>query len=134
MLTATFTDFGRLKFKNKTYNAIPSQKSKGEKLMSVQQLNYEMFNDLKGQNKTILLDFYADWCHPCKMLSPVIEEIASERTDIIVAKVNVDMQEKLASLFEISSIPTLAVIKNGKETQRSVGVIPKSQILQMLEN
>lgn len=82
--------------------------------------------------KTVLLDFWASWCGPCKMLSPVVDEIAAERDDILVGKVNVDDEGALAQAFRVMSIPMLVVMKDGKVVNQSVGVRPKSQILAML--
>ena len=83
-------------------------------------------------DKPVLLDFWATWCGPCRMIAPTVEEIAEERSDIKVGKVNVDEQSELAAAFEIVSIPTLVVLKNGKVTNRLVGVRPKEDILRML--
>lgn len=83
-------------------------------------------------DRPVLLDFYADWCGPCRMLGPVIEEIAKERSDIKVGKINVDEQPELAAQFQVAGIPTLAVIKNGKMENRVTGYQPKSQIEQLL--
>ena len=79
-----------------------------------------------------LVDFYADWCGPCKMIAPIIEEIANERTDITVGKVNVDNDAEIAIKYGVSSIPTLIVFKDGKETDRVVGFRQKGDILAML--
>ena len=79
-----------------------------------------------------LVDFYADWCGPCKMLSPVIDEIAEERPDLTVGKVNVDEEEALAMKYNVISIPTLIVFENGEEKDRLVGVRPKKDILSRL--
>lgn len=83
-------------------------------------------------DKPVLLDFWASWCGPCRMLAPVIEEIAKERDDIKVGKVNVDDEGALASAFGIVSIPTVVLVKNGEEVARSVGFREKTQLLQML--
>ena len=83
--------------------------------------------------KTILVDFYADWCGPCKMLSPIIDEVAEENDDIKVLKVNVDDSQDLAMKYQVMSIPTLVVIKNGSEINRSVGLIDKAQILNLIK-
>ena len=87
-------------------------------------------NELK--NGTILVDFYADWCGPCKMVSPIVDEIANERTDITVIKVNVDEHSSLASQYGVFSIPTLITFKDRKEKARLVGYKPKTDILAML--
>lgn len=81
----------------------------------------------------VLVDFWAAWCGPCKMLSPTVEEIANENTSFKVGKINVDEEGELAARFGVSSIPTLIVFKNGQEANRSVGVIPKSQVLDLVE-
>ena len=80
----------------------------------------------------MLLDFYADWCGPCRMVSPIVDEIAEERADIKVGKINVDEESELAERFGIFSIPALVVIKDGKIVNQSVGARPKAQILAML--
>lgn len=95
-------------------------------------INKDKLNEIKELGKPILIDFYANWCGPCKMLSPIIDEIAEEREDIIVAKVNVDDESELAEEFGVFSIPTLVVIKNGEIVHQSAGARPKSQILQLL--
>lgn len=84
-------------------------------------------------DKPVLIDFWASWCAPCRMLSPTVDEIAEEREDIKVCKVNVDKQNELASAFRVSSIPMLVVIKDKKIVNTNVGVIPKESILKMLE-
>lgn len=83
-------------------------------------------------DKPVLIDFYADWCGPCRMVSPIVDEIAQERDDIIVGKINVDSEQELAAEFSVMSIPMLAVIKDGKVVNQSVGAVPKEQILEML--
>ncbi|MBE5038057.1 thioredoxin [Subdoligranulum sp. DSM 109015] len=101
--------------------------------MSAVHITKDNFNtEVLQSDRTVLLDFWASWCGPCRMVSPVVDEIADERSDILVGKVNVDEQRELAAQFGVMSIPTLVVLKNGKEVQRSVGARPKSQILAML--
>lgn len=82
--------------------------------------------------KPVLLDFWASWCGPCRMISPLVDEIAAENGAVKVGKINVDEQRELASAFNIMSIPTLVVVKNGKVVNQSVGVRPKQQIVSML--
>ena len=89
-------------------------------------------NEIMDSEKTVLLDFWAPWCAPCRMVVPIIEEIAGERPDIKVRKINVDEQPELASKFGIMSIPTLVVMKNGKIVQQISGARPKNAILEML--
>ncbi len=81
---------------------------------------------------TVLLDFWAVWCGPCRMVSPIIDEIAEERTDIKVGKVNVDDQMELARIFKVVNIPTLVVIKDGKVVAQQIGAVPKEKILELL--
>ena len=88
-------------------------------------------NEVMNSNKPVLLDFWAPWCAPCRMVAPTVEEIASERVDIKVGKINVDEQPELANKFGIMSIPTLVVMKNGKIVQRVSGVRSKNTILEM---
>ena len=95
-------------------------------------INKENLEEIKKLNKTVLIDFYANWCGPCKMLAPIIDQIADEREDIIVGKVNVDDESALAEEFGVFSIPTLVVIKDGEIVHQSAGARPKSQILQLL--
>ena len=103
--------------------------------MSAININKNNFqNEIMDSEKTVLLDFWAPWCAPCRMVVPVIEEIAGERPDIKVGKINVDEQPELASKFGIMSIPTLVVMKNGKIVQQVSGARPKDAILRMLFN
>ncbi|MEG0179889.1 MAG: thioredoxin [Oscillospiraceae bacterium] len=103
--------------------------------MSVINLTKENFSqEVTMSSQTVLIDFWASWCGPCRMLSPVVDEISEELSDKIkVCKVNVDEQPLLASQFNVMSIPMLAVIKNGETVNTSVGLKPKSAILSMLE-
>ena len=89
-------------------------------------------SEVMNSDKPVLLDFWAPWCAPCRMVAPIIEEIAGERPDIKVGKINVDEQPELASEFSIMSIPTLVVMKNGKIVQQVSGARPKNAILEML--
>ena len=101
--------------------------------MSVLTITKENFDQQVLQNtKPVLLDFWASWCGPCRMLSPVVDEIAQENDAIAVGKINVDEQPELASQFGVMSIPTLIVFKDGKAVNTSVGVVPKAKILEML--
>ncbi len=88
--------------------------------------------EVMNSDKPVLVDFWASWCGPCRMVSPIVDEIAAERQDIKVCKVNVDEQQELASDFQVMSIPTLMVFKDGKIVNKSMGAKPKSQILAML--
>lgn len=101
--------------------------------MSVITITKENFDQQVLQNaKPVLLDFWASWCGPCRMLSPVVDEIAQENDAIAVGKVNVDEQPELATQFGVMSIPTLMVFKDGKAVNTSVGIVPKAKILAML--
>ena len=101
--------------------------------MSAININKNNFqNEIMDSEKTVLLDIWAPWCAPCRMVVPIIEEIAGERPDIKDGKINVDEQPELASKFGIMSIPTLVVMKNGKIVQQISGARPKSAILEML--
>ncbi|HIX72191.1 MAG TPA: thioredoxin [Candidatus Anaerobutyricum stercoripullorum] len=88
--------------------------------------------EVMNSDKKVLIDFWASWCGPCRMVSPVIEEIAAERTDIKVCKVNVDEEQELAAAFQVMSIPALVVMENGKVVNQAVGARPKAQILSLL--
>lgn len=101
--------------------------------MSVLKVNLNNFETVKNSEKTVLLDFYADWCGPCRMVSPIVDEIAEENPQYLVGKINVDEETILAADFGVGSIPTLIVMKNGRIVEESVGARPKEQILKMLE-
>ena len=101
--------------------------------MSVIKINKENFaSEVLNSNKPVLLDFYADWCGPCRMVGPIVSEIANERSDVKVGKINVEEQPELAAQFQVMSIPLLAVIKNGKLENQVVGYRSKEQIEAML--
>ena len=101
--------------------------------MSALHINKENYqNEVVNSEKKVLLDFWAPWCGPCRMVVPIVEEIALERADIMVGKVNVDEEPELANQFGVMSIPTLVVMENGKEVSRSVGAKSKDGILAML--
>ena len=101
--------------------------------MSAIKITNESFDSQVIQSaKPVLLDFWAPWCGPCRMVGPVIDEIATERSDIIVGKINVDEQPELASRFRVMSIPTLVVMKEGKVIHQAIGAMSKAQILEML--
>lgn len=103
------------------------------KNMSVVKVTKENFEDIKNSEKPVLLDFYAVWCGPCQMVSPIVDEVAEENPQYVVGKINVDDEPELAAAFSVSSIPTLVVLKDGKVTNMAVGARPKSDILEMLE-
>ena len=101
--------------------------------MSALKINKNNFDLVINSDKAVLLDFYAEWCGPCRMVSPIVEQIAAENPQYLVAKVNVDEEPELAAQFGVSSIPLLAVVKNGKIVNKSAGAKPKHQILALLE-
>lgn len=102
--------------------------------MSTLNVTMNNFEQIKTSDKPVLLDFYADWCGPCRMVSPLVEQIAEENPLYLVGKINVDSEPEIAQAFGIVSIPTLVVLKNGKIAAQSVGAKPKQQILAMLES
>ena len=89
-------------------------------------------SEVINSDQKVLLDFWAPWCGPCRMLAPILDQVAAERSDIKVAKVNVDEEPELAGQFRVYSIPTLAVMKNGELVHQSAGAKPKNQILSMI--
>ncbi len=101
--------------------------------MSAVNINRNNFQgEVLNSDRPVLLDFWAPWCGPCRMVAPVLDEIAAERADIKVGKINVDEQPELAGQFGIMSIPTLVVMKNGKVVNQALGARPKDQILALL--
>ena len=101
-------------------------------IITITKENFEA--EVLHSDKKVLLDFWASWCGPCQMMMPAIHEIAQERTDIKVGKVNVDEQPELASAFQIMSIPALYVIQDGKVVNQTMGARPKAQVLQLLDD
>ena len=95
-------------------------------------VNKSNFEEVKGSDKPVLLDFYADWCGPCRMVSPIVDEIARENPQYLVGKINVDTEAELAQSFRVLSIPTLVVMKGGQVVKQSVGAKSKAEILAML--
>jgi len=101
--------------------------------MSVMKVNVNNFDEVLRSEKPVLLDFYADWCGPCQMVSPLVDEIAAEHSEFTVGKINVDAQPELAAAFGVTSIPMLVVMKDGKVVSHAVGARPKAAILDMLQ-
>ena len=100
--------------------------------MATHAVTSQDFNQVVESNDLVFVDFWATWCGPCRMLSPIVDEVAEERGDIKVGKVNVDEQPELAGQFDVMSIPTLLVFENGKLVNRAVGARPKSGVLSLL--
>ena len=101
--------------------------------MSVLKITKDNFDVIRNSEKKVLVDLYADWCGPCRMVSPIVDEIAEENPQYLVCKINVDEEPELAQAFGVSSIPMLAVVKDGKIVNQSVGASPKKAILALLE-
>ena len=101
--------------------------------MKVLHINKDNFHkEVMNSEKPVLLDFFASWCGPCRMVGPILDEIAEEREDIKVCKVDIDQQPELASRFRVMSVPTLMVMKEGRIVEQSIGARPKHQILAMV--
>ena len=102
--------------------------------MSIVKLTTENFEqEVLQSDRTVLVDFYADWCGPCKMMSPVIDEIAAERADVKVGKLHIDEEMEVAQKYGVMSIPTFIVFKNGEAVQKDMGAKPKAAVLEMLK-
>ena len=101
--------------------------------MPIYHVTKESFEKLKNSNTPVLIDFYADWCGPCKMIAPVLEEISKEQPELIIAKINVDDLTEIAISYGIQSIPTLLLMQNGEITNKAVGFRTKEQILELLK-
>ena len=100
-------------------------------ILNVTNLNFD--EEVLNSDKTVLIDFYADWCGPCKMFSPVVEAVAVENEDIKVVKINVDNAQDIAIKYQVMSIPTTVIIKNGQEVNRAVGMMSKSDLIEMVK-
>lgn len=98
--------------------------------MNIHKNNFQQ--EVLNSEETVLLDFWASWCGPCRMVSPILDQIAHERPDVKICKINVDEEPELASQYQIMSIPTLMVVKDGQITNKATGARPKAQILAML--
>lgn len=109
-----------------------TEEKKGDINMSVLKINKDNFESVKNSEKKVLLDFYADWCGPCRMVSPIVDEIAEENPQYLVGKINVDEEPELAKAFGVATIPTLVVMNDGKIVSQSSGARPKQQILDLL--
>ena len=101
--------------------------------MAVVKVTESNFNEILDSGKTVLLDFYAEWCGPCKMVSPIVDQISEKNPDIIVGKIDVDDQQEIAEKYGIMSIPTLVVLKNGEVANKGTGVLPKGKLLEWLK-
>ena len=122
-------------FLNNQNNAKPEDKQENakqeEKTMEVTSANFE--EEVLKSEKPVLIDFYATWCGPCKILSPMVEEAAQENEDVKFVKIDIDKTEDIAIKYQVMSIPTLVLIQNGEEKDRRVGILDKDQILDLVE-
>ena len=116
---------------NRNKVEISNEEEKRMEILSVTSANFE--KEVINSDKTVLIDFYADWCGPCKAYSPIVESVASENEDIKVVKINVDNAQDIAIKYQVMSIPTTVVIKNGQEINRAVGMMSKSDLLEMVK-
>ena len=101
--------------------------------MAVVKITKDNFESLKSGSKPLLIDFYADWCMPCQMMAPIVDELSGERDDCIVGKVNVDEEQELAVMFGVESIPMFVVIKDGKAVAQNVGMCGKDKLAEMVD-
>ena len=101
--------------------------------MSAINVNKNNFNEILQSEKKVLLDFYADWCGPCRMVLPLVEQVAEENPQYVIGKINIDNEPELAQEFDVFSVPTLVVLEKGKVISQSSGARPKNQILALLE-
>lgn len=114
------------------YNVSENTISDGNEILHISSSNFE--NEVLNSDKPVLIDFYADWCEPCKIMSPIVEMIAEENENIKVVKINVDNETDIASKYNAYSIPTFVVIKDGKETNRTVGITKKADLLKLIND
>ena len=110
---------------------ISNEEESGMEIMKVTSANFE--EEVLNSDKTVLIDFYADWCGPCKAYSPIVEAVANENQDIKVVKINVDNAQEIAYKYQVMSIPTTVIIKNGQEVNRAVGMMSKSDLIEMVK-
>ena len=108
-----------------------NQKEENDMVIKVSSENFE--NEVLKSEKTVLIDFYADWCGPCQMLSPIVKKVAEENEDIKVVKLNIDEEQDLAIEYGVMSIPTLVVVKNGQEVNRVIGLVSKSEVEELIK-
>ena len=116
---------------NRNKVEISEEEESTMEIMKVTSANFE--EEVLNSDKTVLIDFYADWCGPCKAYSPIVESVATENQDIKVVKINVDNAQDIAIKYQVMSIPTTVVIKNGQEINRAVGMMSKSDLLEMVK-
>ena len=116
---------------NRNKVEIRNEEENRMEILSVTSANFE--KEVINSDKTVLIDFYADWCGPCKAYSPIVESVATENQDIKVVKINVDNAQDIAIKYQVMSIPTTVVIKNGQEINRAVGMMSKSDLLEMVK-
>ena len=116
---------------NRNKVEISNEEESTMEIMKVTSANFE--EEVLNSDKTVLIDFYADWCGPCKMFSPIVESVAQENEDIKVVKIDVDNAQDLAMKYQVMSIPTTVIIKDGKEVNRVVGMVSKSDLVEMVK-
>lgn len=116
---------------NRNKVEISKEEESGMEIMKVTSANFE--KEVLNSDKTVLIDFYADWCMPCKAYSPIVESVATENEDIKVVKIDVDNAQDIAMKYQVMSIPTTVIIKNGQEVNRAVGMMSKSDLEEMVK-
>ena len=116
---------------NRNKVEISNEEESGMEIMKVTSANFK--DEVLNSDKTVLIDFYADWCGPCKMFSPIVESVAAENENIKVVKINIDNEQDLAIKYQVMSIPTTIIIKNGQEVNRVVGMVSKRELVEMVK-